>query len=215
MILEQRDANGLKTYQAQYPYAQKDELFQRNWRPKVRLVDDRDQMHKRGWTYFTVQGRISGQKVAGTGRIAFTYAAAKDHTPWMRLRIGDRRFIDRTFKGFSRPWMGLHTIDIIRRDAAEEKIPFETKHGAEQGKVQITLSAEGRPLVYTIDMETDVVEKITLSVNEGEAGELLFSYMQDIEGAGSEFAEPSKTSFAAQHRRGPGIFRLFKKPFGE
>ena len=51
------------------------------------------------------------------------------------------------FKGLSRPWMGLHTIDSVRRDAAEQRARFETQvlAGGRQGQVTVLAgNAEAR-----------------------------------------------------------------------
>jgi hypothetical protein len=152
------------------------------------VVDNRDAMHKRGWTYFTISGQINGKKVRGTGRIPFVYAASQQHWPWIRVRIGGEEFIDKDFTGLGRPWMGLHTIDIVRRDAAEKQIPFEIRLRGVKSKGQVMLDKGTYKSIYTIDMEKDVVERI---IYTGEKkGELVFDYLQEISDVTSEFASP-------------------------
>ena len=104
------------------------------------------------------------------------------------MRIGGEEFIDKEFSGLGRPWMGLHTIDIVRRDAAEKEIPFETALRAGESKGQVILTKESYKSIYTIDMEKDVVEKIIYSGEK--EGELVFTYLQEIGGERSEFAPP-------------------------
>ena len=58
----------------------------------------------------------------GTGRIPFVFAASDKNWPWVELRIGETIVNEVGFAGLGRPWMGLHTIDTIRRDAAEKRI---------------------------------------------------------------------------------------------
>jgi len=61
-----------------------EEYFQLDWPESTRVIDNRDTMHRRGWTYFRITGRIGGEQVAGVGRIPFVYATSKWHYPWLR-----------------------------------------------------------------------------------------------------------------------------------
>ncbi|MHC4865805.1 MAG: RNA polymerase sigma factor, partial [Planctomycetota bacterium] len=38
-----------------------EEYFRYNWPSKVKVVDNRDAMHERGWTYFVIKGRVDGE----------------------------------------------------------------------------------------------------------------------------------------------------------
>jgi hypothetical protein len=174
-------------------------------------------MHKRGWTYFKISGEIDGEIVTGSGRIPFVYETAEQFRPWLRLEVGNRlRIVDdggeavvydgsgglvaryaggSFFKGLPRPWMGLHTIDTVRRDAAEQQIRFETRFKPGQENAEVRVSCGEVKLVYIIDMGADVVDKITFSTDDGSAGELRFSYLQDIEEAGDAFIEPPVSSY--------------------
>ena len=126
-----------------------EEYFQIDWPESAKIIDRRDAMHKRGWTYFRITGRINGQPVSGAGRMPFVYATSRRFSPWLKLQLGSNlRIVDNGtaacvldasqealaeypggsfFKGLGRPWMGLHTIDTVRRDAAEKEVWFETK----------------------------------------------------------------------------------------
>ena len=104
--------------------------------------------------------------------------------------------------------MGLHTIDVVRRDAAEQEVWFETKPVPDSRQVEVVLNCNQVKLVYTIDMETDVVEKITFSASDGSEGELRFSCLQDIESLGNEFAPPRIRSDRAPRRQDQGILWL-------
>lgn len=193
-----------------------------------RVVDNRDAMHKRGWTYFKISGEIDGEIVTGAGRMPFVYQTAEQFRPWLRLEVGNRlRIVDdgaqavmydgsgrvvsryaggSFFKGLPRPWMGLHTIDTVRRDAAEQKVPFETKFEQGDEKAEVRVTCGEVKLVYIIDMGADVVDKITFSTADGNAGELRFSYLQEIEGRGDEFIEPPASSYYGRKReQGPGL----------
>ncbi|MHC4474463.1 MAG: RNA polymerase sigma factor [Planctomycetota bacterium] len=209
------------------------EQFRYDWPGGVHTIDDRDAMHKRGWTYFRIKGRIDGDTVSGTGRMPFVYAAGADHRPWLRLRVGNRvEIVDSVeesllykdggsvaasygggtfFEGLGRPWMGLHAVDTIRRDAAEQEIRFETRLIEGGTRAEVELTCEQGRLVYTIDMEKDVVEKIAISTSQGAAGELTFSYLQDIDEAGGEFARPRITRrYGSLRKKSPGILWLLQ-----
>jgi len=215
-----------------------EEYFRYDWPRGVKMIDNRDTMHKRGWTYFMLTGHMNGEKVSGTGRIPFVYAASKQNYPWLRIKIGERlKIVDSGeeacaygrsgkltaryeggsfFAGLGRPWMGLHTIDTVRRDAAEQQIWFETKHTPGSTKAEVVLNKEPKNdslrLIYTIDLDKDVIEKITFSVSDAQGrdaeGELIFSYLEDIEQVGAEFSEPREKSYRMSQREGLGIFWL-------
>jgi len=187
------------------------EYFQHFSSAGAKVVDNRDAMHRRGWTYFTVEGQINGKEVEGTGRIPFVYAVSQRHWPWMKLRIGERTIVDDSFAGFSRPWLGLHTVDTVRRDAAEQQAWFETKYAPKQQKAQVILTCGQGKLVYSVDMEKDVIDEIKISTTEGKEGELRFSYLQEIDQAGGEFTEPRiRRSYGSKRKVYPGMLWLMK-----
>jgi RNA polymerase sigma-70 factor (ECF subfamily) len=213
-----------------------EEYFRYNWPAGAEVVDHRDSMHKRGWTYFRIAGRINREEVLGAGRIPFIYAASKRHKPWVRLQVAERlEVVDSAagayirdmdggaattypagsfFKGFIRPWMGLHTIDTVRRDAAEQRVWFETKLMPGGTKAEVVLSKEQNRLIYTIDMKKDVVERITFSVNDNRGrdaeGEVLFSYMDEVGQAGGEFVEPRKKYYGLPQQEEMGMQWLIR-----
>jgi len=210
--------------------ALEEDYFQSDWPATAKVFDNRDAMHKRGWTYFRVSGKVNGQNVFGTGRIPFVYATSERYSPWLKLQVGSLTIVDtdsgahvsRTpstqigtyrggsfFKGLARPWMGLHTIDTVRRDAAEQRIWFETRHTPGSQFAQVELICEGLRLIYKIDLETDVIEEITFSTDQGDTGNLKFSYLQSIEGAGvsEEFKLPRPKRQRAS-KSGPGLLWL-------
>jgi RNA polymerase sigma-70 factor (ECF subfamily) len=183
-----------------------EDYFKYDWPPNVKAVDNRDVMHKRGWTYFTVSGQINGKQVRGEGRVPFVYAASRRHWPWVKLKVGADTVNEACFAGLSRPWMGLHTIDTLRRDAAEKRIWFETKYDKNSCKAEVVLKSEEGRIVYTIDMEKDVVESITFSGDTG--GQLQFDYLQEMGEAGNEFVAP--TSKASMRVSSQGISWLLE-----
>ena len=204
-----------------------EDYFQPNFPANTGSVDNRDQMHKRGWAYFTITGRLNNQPVSGTGRIPFVYQASTENSPWLKLQVGDISIVDTAeqafvsnsadksqlkyksgsfFVGLSRPWMGLHTLDTIRRDAAERKIRFQTNRTQDEKFVEVTLFCDNMKLVYKIDMDKDVVDEITFASDKGDIGSLKFNYLQSAEKAGGQFEAPSgQTSRSAVSRAAPGL----------
>lgn len=205
-----------------------EDYFQSDWPATAKVFDNRDAMHKRGWTYFRVTGQVNGEKVLGTGRVPFVYAASGRYSPWLKLQVGSLMIVDTYkeaysnrlqseqletyaggsfFKGLARPWMGLHTIDTVRRDAAEQRIWFETKYLTDNRFAQVELDCEGVRLVYKIDLETDVIDEITFSTDQGKTGNLKFSYLQSIEGVSKEFTPPRPRRRRAS-KSSPGLLWL-------
>lgn len=189
-----------------------EEFFRYNWPVGTKIVDNRDAMHKRGWTYFRIDGEVRGDRITGVGRLPFVCAAFRDNWPWLRLRVGEKEFVDAgqgvLFKGLARPWMGLHSIDTVRRDAAQQEVTFETRSRPNSGKMEVELTGKGKiGLVYTIDMEKDLIEKITFSNYAGNVGELRFTYLGEIDNLGWEFEEPRRTR-AGIPRVSPGMLWL-------
>jgi RNA polymerase sigma factor (sigma-70 family) len=199
------------------------------------IVDERDRMHKRGWTYFRIDGQVNDKIISGKGRIPFVYESYKKFPAWMILKIGDEleiidcsdgaylRRADGTlttaypagafFKGLGRPWMGLHTLDIVRRDAIEERVWFETEPTANQEKIIVIFDCEDKNtktnMIYSVDMETDILEYIRYEEKGETIGTLRFSYLQDIEQAGDEFIEPAiPKAQQVTAQEGPGMLWL-------
>ncbi len=168
-----------------------EEYFQYKWPPEARVLDLRDPMHKRGWTWFEITGHIDDKQVRGRGRIPFVYATSQNHWPWIVLKVGDSIIKQACFAGLGRPWMGLHTIDAVRRDAARCWLWFETEYTLDDTKMQVRVICKEARLLYTIDMEKDVIEKITFMVKERPRGELTFTYLQEIDDIRGDFAEPT------------------------
>lgn len=200
--------------------------FQHAWPSDVIVIDQRDAMHKRGWTYFRIAGQINNEQISGYGQIPFIYDALREHPPWLRLNIGDRLQIadipsgarlansDGTviaalpsgsfFRGLPQPWMGIHTLDIVRRNAAKHRLRFETRlldNTAQHPfyrRAEVTVYNDRQGvnlrLTYLIDMQRDVVESIRIASSSGggiEArGMIRFEYLEDVEQVADEFIEP-------------------------
>ncbi|MEN6427922.1 MAG: RNA polymerase sigma factor [Phycisphaerales bacterium] len=207
------------------------DYFQSDWPTGARIVDNRDAMHQRGWTHFRIRGKVAGLNVAGAGRVPFVYAASKQHSPWLRLTVGDLVVVDggsaatlqntqgefpfkyrqgSFFSGLSRPWMGLHTIDTVRRDAAERRARFETQLTAGGREARVTVTSGKTSLLYTIDIEADLVRRIDFTVDNVPAGSLEFEYLSDVSVNSSEFAAPAARNARVSLQEGAGILWLVR-----
>lgn len=217
-----------------------EDYFQNDWPSGAKAIDNRDTMHKRGWTYFRIAGNIDAEMVSGAGRIPFVYATSRQYSPWLKLQVGDAlRIVDSSseaciyaaggkllagykggsfFKGLMRPWMGLHTLDTVRRDAAEQAIWFETKHSAGSGKAEVELACGQVNLLYRIDLQADLIDEIVFLTGGQQRGRLTFCYLQDIArkpasrepSAGSEFAKPRIQSYRRPQQAGIGLLWLVR-----
>jgi RNA polymerase sigma-70 factor (ECF subfamily) len=208
------------------------EYFQYGWLGTIPIIDTRDKMHKRGWTYFRISGRLNDRNITGRGQIPFVYNAVKDHPAWLKLNIANEiKLIDckdgaqlniterneskvyppgTFFEGLPRPWMGLHTADSVRRDAARRLISFHSERlENDANEVVITICHKSQPdninLVYLIDMENDIVENIQTEVSGRTTGILQFEYFQDIDQADKEFVEPVISSTSEIQQAGPDV----------
>ena len=204
--------------------------FQSDWPAGLKTVDNRDTMHGRRWTYFRMAGEVNGEKVSGTGRIPFVYATCKRYHPWLRLQVGTKvrlvetgtdsyvcdasgnvlsRYEGGSFlKGLARPWMGLHTIDTVRRDAAEQSVWFDTEHRPGDREAQVELTCGQVRLIYTIDLETDVIDQIEFAAADNNTGYLKFVYLQDIENVENQFATPRTPSQQKRQQKSKGLLWL-------
>jgi RNA polymerase sigma-70 factor (ECF subfamily) len=185
-----------------------EEFFRYKWPAGADVVDNRDPMHKRGWTYFRITGQINNKEVQGRGRMPFVFAASKTHWPWLMLKVGDDVVTEAGFAGFPRPWMGLHTIDTVRRDAAANQILFETVRAQRNETIQVVLRCGQIKTVYEIDMKADLVERITFSTNGRSIGELELSYLQDIDQTDKEFVAPIPRTPVERRQSREGILWL-------
>ncbi len=207
-----------------------EDYFQSDWPTTAKIFDNRDVMHKRGWTYFKVTGHVNGEKVSGMGRIPFVYATSAQYSPWLKLQVGSTTIVDTKneayvynrlsdqsvkyqsgsfFKGLNRPWLGLHTIDLVRRDAAAQHVRFETKYTSGSPFAQVELICEDLRIIYNIDLETDVIDEITFSTDQGDKGNLKFSYIQTInEVINGEFVSPAASQSPGALKSGSGLLWL-------
>lgn len=227
------DARNFRTH---YGYNTLDDgQFEYRWPAEVPVVDQRDRMHARGWTYFRVDGRIDDQVVSGRGQIPFVYNAFREHPAWVTLNIGEdieiadckvgarlclaegivlKSYPGGTFfEGLARPWMGMHAIDTVRRDAVTQRVWFATRlAGNDEDAVVIVHCEDEGPvvdLVYTINLENDILTDIGFHVDGRARGSLRFSYLQDIDQLGDEFIEPVlSTEPPVPAQQNPGMLWL-------
>ena len=234
LVVVERNAEGENTeaWAMRYGNVLNEDYFQSDWRSDATIVDNRDTMHKRGWTYLRVSGQIGGRNVTGVGRIPFIYAMCRDHGPWLKLRIGGNlTLVDGDtgayvtdardtvvskyargsfFKGLSRPWVGLHAMDTVRRDAAARQVPFQTAVAPDGKTVQVTVVQNQTRLVYTIDLETDVVRSISFFAGQAPAGQLDFEYLQDLPQARSDFIAPRTANYRGSPSEDAGMLWLVR-----
>jgi len=227
-----RNQNGNRFWAIRHDNVLDEDYFQSDWPIGAGTIDNRDEMHKRGWTYFRIMGQVNGEKVSGAGRLPFVYATSRRYSAWLKLQVaGGLKITDSDegarvygaggameatykagsfFKGLARPWMGLHSIDMVRRDAAEQRLWFATKRVSGNGKARVEVDHGQVKLIYTIDLETDVIDRITLSGANGIEGELRFSYLQNIDEVdpGNEFAKPRRRSYQKPQQYEEGLLWL-------
>lgn len=208
----------VKNFKTEYAYntlAEQD--FEPFWPQNAGVIDQRDPMHYRGWTNFTLEGTLGTQPITGKGRLPFSYTASLEHAPWLQVRIGDSlRILDTPdgacmideqtgqtrlyppgtfFVGLGRPWSGIRAYDTLRRDAAVERIPFSAKRIEETGKVLLErkIGRDTYKIQYSVDMAKDVIDTIQFvrSGQQPAKGSLTFTYAQQIEDLAGPFEQPA------------------------
>ncbi len=200
-----------------------EQVFQNPWPNDMKVIDERDALHQRGWCYFRISGDIKGRQVFGSGRILFVLSKHREHFPWLRLSIENTMILEDgpagaqisskagttrqayasgTFlRGLSRPWEGLHSIDTIRRDAAAHALWFETQNIPETQQVAVTVIHQDSRIIYTIDMETDLVRQIHFFDDQSEKGRLSVEYLKDVKGSTDVIDPRSPRRRTARHKR--------------
>jgi len=198
LVVASRGRNGDdgRTWAVRHANVLDEDFFQSDWPASLRTIDERDAMHRRGWAGFAVTGQIDGEFVSGQGRIPFTYAASRVYSPFLDLRAGNMRIVDNGaasalsvsdepvatgaggafFVGLARPWMGLHVLDSVRRDAATCNLAFTTEAVPDTGQVYVTVSLPDAELIYTIDLANDLIQRVELHRAGAVTAKLAFSY---------------------------------------
>jgi len=219
VAVEQAAAGGRRQATLHHDVSMED-YFRHDWAMNAVVVDQRDNQHRAGWTYFTVSGHLGPRPIAGEGRLPLVAAAVGDRGPWLRLTVGDGlELVDMPlaaqvrnrsgaglasypggslFRGLGRPWSGLHTIDTIRRDAALAGIAFTTRLLPDGQRVEIVLDGPSVRLAYRVHLYQDWIETIVFSRDDMTIGEWTFSYPKPDE------ADPRRFTVASPpHSRGP------------
>ncbi|MCP4453919.1 MAG: RNA polymerase sigma factor [Planctomycetes bacterium] len=201
--------------------------YRSQWRKHLKINDQRDVIHKRGWTHFSITGELRGAPIIGTGCMPLVSAKRKEVTPWIHLQIGDNVILEDNgrvaflknsqgqmlkqyrggtfFQGMARPWQGLHTIDTVRRDAAKQQIVFDTELPNESDTAVIRLDCGSVHMAYRILMQADLIGEIAFSLSDGAEGTMRFAYPLELEES-NQSAIRSNTSFRTPPRnRGPGM----------
>lgn len=234
------DTMDFKT-QFQYNTIDRD-FFVYNWSENVPVKDRRDEMHKRGWTYVRMKGTVQGRTVVGSGRIPFTYSAYQEQPAWITFTVDDTLTISDThqgawtqapsdgevtaypsgafFSGLMRPWMGLHTMDLVRRDAAWSRRYFFTEEIEETGCIRVTVRDDpDEPhvkLAYTIDPSHDLLTAVTFLVDGDPAGQLEFDYLDSVTDVHDTYVEPTTDApLDPPAQPTPGMLWLFALANGE
>jgi hypothetical protein len=215
--------------------------FRHQWPDNTPIVDERDEMHKRGWTCFEISGTVNGEDVHGIGRIPFIYDKLAAYPPALSLNIGNtlhkisitdvpsgaKLIINGEpvglyaggsfFKGLVRPWMGMHTLDLVRRDAAEKRIWFKIRQlgsGAiEKTELSLLGTEDGSQtkIIYVINMERDIIEKMEFWSGESLCGSLSFEFPENPDGLESALVKQfdAAASKSAKPRQAAGVRWLF------
>ncbi len=222
------DLSKAQPMEVRHHNALQEDYFRSDWPVTTKVDDNRDTMHARGWTYFRVHGQVGGRSVEGLGQIPFVYRVYKEECrPWLKLSIGDSvtltdgkdgalilnaegattaRYAQGSFFcGLSRPWMGLHTMDLVRRDAAAQRIAFETQITDSGREVEVTLRDGRISLIYTIDLAADLVRKIEFRQGRKSVGQLEFEYLQELGENLDDFEAPTGLDNRVSLRASQGI----------
>jgi hypothetical protein len=178
-----------------------------NWVGQAKVVDMRDKMRKRGWTYLEINGEYDGRKVTGRGRIPFTYNMKQQYQPWLDIEIedtariidcnniaaiqtksGDRYFKSGTFFiGLHKPWQGYRVEEAVARDAI--------RCGADisrfMSNVRVDYKKDGGTveIYYMLSGNENLIKMITIK-NGNKQGRLMLTYHQDIDNPDGQFIQP-------------------------
>lgn len=209
--------------------------FQPFWPENSPVIDERDEMRRRGWTTFAITGTIDDTPIRGYGCLPFFTDHMQEHPAWLIIEAAGQNLLMDTpqgarrsgrsypsgsfFAGLLRPWMGIHTIDMIRRDAAGLEIPFETMTGEDytsEATVRIQRQDRGvsSQLEYQIDMDDDLIRQIVIEKTDAHGnrrqGVLVFQYAQSLtDEAINASQSPSLVPGSSRLHDPPGLQWLF------
>lgn len=184
--------------------------FRYNWPENAAFIDERDVIHKQGWTVYHITGSIQDTPITGRCRIPFVFNQRKDHPPLLELKVGsDLTLIDSVdgafildgqgnvkvccasgsfFKGLIRPWYGIHTMDTVRRDAVESKTSFKMEninfrnHDYEKRRIILhgAPGFEGLRASILVDTDSSQIEKIEFYHEQNGKNERLIGVLEFV-----------------------------------
>ena len=222
--------------------------FRYKWPQDAPVLDYRDEIHKQGWTAFEINGEINGIAVHGNCRIPFIYNKLNEYPPLLKLQIGNNLILADSsqgavvsdskgnvlaaypagtfLKGLMRPWFGMHTMDIVRRDSAESWIPFKVENfnfqpnNYDYQKRTVTMydapGYKNTQISIYVDIDNNQIEKIEFKgANGGDFGKLEFTYPAEPSMIGEIPAIPQAAIGKSVKKKPMGIFWLFKLAEGE
>lgn len=194
---KQKGTNNI-TFSVQNYDALMEERFQYNWPAESIVIERRDSIHQQGWCYFTMKGTFKDREISGLGQVPFKYPVSQTRPAWFAIKIDDvvelfdggnnavmknsngsiASYPAQTFlTGLNKPWMGLHCIDTVRRDAALSKIEFKTELLSDEALCKVSLLHPKGTIEYTIDLYKDLIEKISFLDESGSpCGDIIFQY---------------------------------------
>lgn len=219
--------------------------FRYKWPDDAPVIDCRDEIHKQGWTVFEINGSINGLAVHGSCRVPFIYSKLAEFPPILKLQIGSEITIADSpqgafildnnagitasypagtfFKGLMKPWFGIHTMDTVRRDSAECRIPFKLQNFNFQQydyqKRTVTMfdapGCKDMQISIYIDIDNNLIEKIEFDKNGGNIGKLEFIYPAELSQIKETPAIPQTAIGKSSKKKPIGILWLFKLAEGQ
>jgi RNA polymerase sigma-70 factor (ECF subfamily) len=206
IVCRKGDRGNLETSVMHIAQASNEMYFQYGRAMDAQIIDLRDAAHNRGWSYFTIDGHLGKVEVAGYGKVPLTYSAYPENPYWLKIRLDNAVWMTDSltgatrvsaegdgqtypaghfFQGISRPWMGLHTIDTIRRDAANRQIPYSTTKQENSVFVSVALEYDNNSMsyrvTYDVDMVNDRIAAIRIESDGVEYGHLRFDYPFELD----------------------------------
>ncbi|MCD4831254.1 MAG: sigma-70 family RNA polymerase sigma factor [Anaerohalosphaeraceae bacterium] len=213
--------------------------FRYQWPDDCPVIDQRNEMHKQGWTLFEITGHIDGQKVRGFCQTPFIYAHIAEHPPLLKLAIGDEftiydspagaSVVDSSgevirsyaggafFKGLLRPWFGMHSLDTIRRDAAKSFVPFKVQNLSSENTTLTLYNVDGYKalqIVYSLNVDKNQIRNMQFDhIADGHVtniGQLNFAYPKKPEDINTAVDIAEFQTSAAAKQQHSGILWLFE-----
>lgn len=219
---KQKGTNNI-TFSMQHYDALMEERFQYNWPAESTVMDKRDGIHQQGWCYFTMKGAFKDREISGLGQVPFKYPVSQTRPAWFAIKIDDvielfdggnsavmknsngsiASYPAQTFlTGLNKPWIGLHCIDTVRRDAALSKIAFKTEMLSDEALCKVSLLHPKGTIEYTIDLYKDLIEKISFLDKSGSpCGDIIFQYSVTAPTNLELFKKPALKKYSSSIKR--------------